>query len=526
MVTSSSDGSTPIIGAPQSTNAFIFVSSDTTIETISSNTNGVGTINNISRTLMTDDTGNIFVGIREAVSSSLSNLISEGGYVQIEEGSIATDYEPYTGGQPSPSPDYPQEINSIEGSLEFACNDNKGSSNQVTFDLGEEKLRSVGDVKDELVVDLDTGDYYKVENVGEVVLDGSDDETWNNIPDGTGKERYTSPIIQSLVYVGTKLCQSNYFKNDTSEEYYEDGTIKIAPSGGITIYDDLFTSLDNFKQWLSTHNTIVDYVLQNPTTVPLGTLSSEDLAKLSTFDGYNNLFINTNLGYMNIRVTYSTNTNYNENIILGDDSYYYGIVDNKQSLPEGKAKGTLCQTKDTKDFYIYNGEEWVPVDKTASFDLSNYLSKDNTTPYSPSDRYNPATKQYVDTNIQGLRIPTKVSQLENDSKYITENTNTLVNYYNKNNTYNKKEVDALIDSSGITPVSITLNGQKTTDANFYAPASGGTANQILISQGDAAPVWQNNTAVQTVNQDIKLVISDTQPEAPSSGFILWVDSKK
>lgn len=445
---------------------------------------------------------------------------------QFEEGSTSTEFEPYTGSQPSPSPDYPQEINSIEGSLEFTCNDNKGSSNQVTFDLGEEKLRSVGDVKDELVVDLDTGDYYKVENVGEVVLDGSTDENWANVPDGTGKERYTSSIIQNLVYTGTKLCQSNYFKSSTSENYYEDGTIRIAPSGGVTIYDDLFTSVDNCKQWLSTHNTIVDYILQKPTTKKLGTLSSEDLAKLSTFDGYNNLFINTNLGYMNIRVTYSTNTNYNENIILGDDSYYYGIVDNKQSLPEGKAKGTLCQTKDTKDFYIYNGEEWVPVDKTASFDLSNYLSKDNTTPYSPSDRYNPATKQYVDTNIQGLKIPTKVSQLENDSNYITENTNTLVNYYNKNNTYNKKEVDALIDSSGITPVSVTLNGQKTTDANFYAPASGGTANQILVSQGDAAPVWQNNTAVQTVNQDIKLVISDTQPEAPSSGFILWVDSTK
>lgn len=577
--------------------------------------------------------------------------------LQIQNGTEVKPYEPYTGGQPSPSPDYPQEINSIEGNLEFACrgknllnasdelngvyrginilsenqklnfsgtteatyintklikfdeiltsgtsfyfnvvsnapspvtfkiwgyNSNnklistfntyaghvikpledvvkwslvcekmtigsaydfdvtiqleKGTQateyepyvepNEVTFDLGEEKLRSVGDVKDELVVDLSTGDYYKVENVGEVVLDGSTDESWFNVPDGTGKERYTSSIIQNLVYTGTKLCQSNYFKSSTSENYYEDGTIRIAPSGGVSIYDDLFTSVDNCKQWLSTHNTIVDYILKTPTTKKLGTLSPEDLAKLSTFDGYNNLFINTNLGYMNIRVTYSTNTNYNENIILGDDSYYYGIVDNKQFLPEGKAKGTLCQTKDTKDFYIYNGEEWVPVDKTASFDLSNYLSKDNTTPYSPSDRYNPATKQYVDTNIQGLKIPTKVSQLENDSNYITENTNTLVNYYNKNNTYNKKEVDALIDSSGITPVSVTLNGQKTTDANFYAPTSGGTANQILVSNGNAAPEWQNNTAVQTVNQDIKLVISDTQPEAPSSGFILWVDSTK
>lgn len=361
-------------------------------------------------------------------------------YPMLELGSTATSHEPYTGGQPSPSPDYPQEINSIEGSLEFACrgknllnatreeyvssgltvsfdNSNmyingattqnakyvgtpyklgkgtytlslnilkgnitssdtgaifylyegisytllnepivlksktKGYStftleketnvtlglfarttetfnnvvlqyqvtkgenpdynfepyvepNKVTFNLNDEKLRSVGDVKDELVVDLSTGDYYKVENVGEVVLDGSTDENWGNVPDGTSKERYTSSIIQNLVYIGTKLCQSNYFKSGTSENYYEDGTIRIAPSGGVSIYDDLFTSMDNFKQWLSTNNTIVNYILKKPTTKKLGTLSAEDLAKLKTFKGYNNVTVNTNLGLMNIRFTY------------------------------------------------------------------------------------------------------------------------------------------------------------------------------------------------------------------------------
>lgn len=357
-------------------------------------------------------------------------------YPMLELGSTATSYEPYTGGQPSPSPDYPQEINSIEGSLEFACRDrnliqNNASSqtindvifivkddgsvivngtatsrailflfannenpiklipgnyslksgktsgasflqievknllgesryitssntpnnnvvinegdvlvagyigvdqgqtatndhiypvfqkgatstkyepyvepNKVTFNLNDEKLRSVGDVKDELVVDLSTGDYYKVENVGEVVLDGSTDENWGNVPDGTSKERYTSSIIQNLVYTGTKLCQSNYFKSGTSENYYEDGTIRIAPSGGVSIYDDLFTSMDNFKQWLSTNNTIVNYILKKPTTKKLGTLSAEDLAKLKTFKGYNNVTVNTNLGLMNIRFTY------------------------------------------------------------------------------------------------------------------------------------------------------------------------------------------------------------------------------
>lgn len=36
-------------------------------------------------------------------------------FVQIEKGSTATKYEPYTGGKPSPSPDYPQKISSING---------------------------------------------------------------------------------------------------------------------------------------------------------------------------------------------------------------------------------------------------------------------------------------------------------------------------------------------------------------------------------------------------------------------------
>lgn len=35
--------------------------------------------------------------------------------IQLEQGSIATDYEEYTGRQPSPNPDYPQEVKVVEG---------------------------------------------------------------------------------------------------------------------------------------------------------------------------------------------------------------------------------------------------------------------------------------------------------------------------------------------------------------------------------------------------------------------------
>lgn len=43
----------------------------------------------------------------------------------LEKSSSATDYEPYTGGQPSPNPDYPQEIKTITGNLKItSCNKN------------------------------------------------------------------------------------------------------------------------------------------------------------------------------------------------------------------------------------------------------------------------------------------------------------------------------------------------------------------------------------------------------------------
>ena len=38
---------------------------------------------------------------------------------------------------------------------------------------------------------------------------------------------------------------------------------------------------------------------------------------------------------------------------------------------------------------------------------------------------------------------------------------------------------------------ITLNGAATADPTFYAPTTGGTAGQQLVSGGDGAPVWQN-----------------------------------
>ena len=51
----------------------------------------------------------------------VSYLTANAGTAMVSKGSTATPYEPYTGGKPSPSPDYPQEITSVDApSLELS----------------------------------------------------------------------------------------------------------------------------------------------------------------------------------------------------------------------------------------------------------------------------------------------------------------------------------------------------------------------------------------------------------------------
>ena len=93
---------------------------------------------------------------------------------------------------------------------------------------------------------------------------------------------------------------------------------------------------------------------------------------------------------------------------------------------------TTLSEQNVYDEYIYINNAWEKIGSTA-IDLSNYLAKDNTTAYTPTGDYNPATKQYVDSSvtnqatteetISGLKtfttlpessvVPTENSQLVN-----------------------------------------------------------------------------------------------------------------
>lgn len=72
-----------------------------------------------SKTLENAEVSKVCFNIVEGKSYDISNIL-----IQIEKGSVATSYEPYTGGIPSPSPDYPQEIKRVVNPVVKVCGKN------------------------------------------------------------------------------------------------------------------------------------------------------------------------------------------------------------------------------------------------------------------------------------------------------------------------------------------------------------------------------------------------------------------
>lgn len=65
--------------------------------------------------------------------SAKGDIINETTNIMLNDGDIALPYEPYTGGKPSPSPDYPQEIKSVVNPIVKVTNEDGTKSQTVTL---------------------------------------------------------------------------------------------------------------------------------------------------------------------------------------------------------------------------------------------------------------------------------------------------------------------------------------------------------------------------------------------------------
>lgn len=140
------------------------------------------------------------------------NKIKQRYHIQVEEGTVATPYEPY-------------------------------KSNILTSSE-EVVLRGIGNVKDTL--DVSIGE--KVERIGEIVLDGSEDENW------TYNGQYDVFVCEDLIY------NNNYLSTHLLEKTTWNGVVRfdLTPSHyGIT-------SASSGREYLSQNPITIQYELATP----------------------------------------------------------------------------------------------------------------------------------------------------------------------------------------------------------------------------------------------------------------------
>ena len=222
--------------------------------------------------------------------------IEKGDYVDFTDIIITMDnedmtYEPYG---VSPSPDYPSEIESVgtyneeTGKYEIELKVTNGTDTNTSLFVLDQPLRSLPNgAKDELVIE--NGRAKIIKRIGKVVLDGS--ETWIKLQIGSTGKYYFQHTPRDLGQVtSNSSVLSNYFVQSTtwSEQsvgIWFDKNLIIKTEGSLNNTE----TVDDFKTWLSTHNTQVDYELAEPQIIELGD------GVVPYIDGINYMHISSNM---------------------------------------------------------------------------------------------------------------------------------------------------------------------------------------------------------------------------------------
>lgn len=180
---------------------------------------------------------------------------ADGNIVQFVKGTLVGDYEPYVGGQPSPNPSYPQDINVVTGTQTISIN---GTNYPIS--LGSIELFSSS--SDYIHKD---GDNWKVhKGTGKVTLDGS--ESWAKASANSGYRFWTGKATDIKVATDAvlKANRLGVAQGDTWDNYGISGS--YTPTR-IYIRDVLFNDMtvEQLQEWLTTHNIIAYYTLATPT---------------------------------------------------------------------------------------------------------------------------------------------------------------------------------------------------------------------------------------------------------------------
>lgn len=169
--------------------------------------------------------------------------------LQLEIGSTATDYEPYVGGVPAPSPDYPQPITNITGDQTI---------DGYLIQLGSIELCKIGTYQDYIYKDSND-DWYVHKAIGKLTPNGTEDWFSSDInrydldvPDAALGSASNNPIISTHFISRFALIDNSIFLSGVGHR--------------LSIYDNNFgNDLTSFKNWLGSNTVDVYYALDTST---------------------------------------------------------------------------------------------------------------------------------------------------------------------------------------------------------------------------------------------------------------------
>ena len=220
----------------------------------------------------------------EGETVSLSNTVTA---------PVTIDLKGNTSQEGTPTPEAPQDIHVVSGDNTITVSNSDNTQSQsYPINLGEIELCKIGNYQDSIV--KDNGKWFLHKEIGKVVFDGS--ESWSINTSYTYNVFYrTLNNYARISNAQTTYCE--YYKGienaagiaDFGNNYNNSIGVRTANDNIKDIYisNNSITSASDFKTWLSTHNTVVYYVLANPTYTEItdSTLISQ-LEAIAGAEGY------------------------------------------------------------------------------------------------------------------------------------------------------------------------------------------------------------------------------------------------
>ena len=212
----------------------------------------------------------------------------------LEDTSVTADtfvYEKFTGGQPSPNPEYPQEIKTLKGFNKEQIEIN-GHIYEPYNCLG---VKRVGDNRQERIDYIDLqgnellstdkikvdskGNVKLIKNWGKVVLDGSESGWYfNSQQHGFSINGQIGTSISPIMLSNSFICENTY-TTWTGENKFGSNV-----SGTLWFQTTVASSVADFKAWLSTHNITVYYQLATPQEIDLGKTTIKSLKGMNNVE--------------------------------------------------------------------------------------------------------------------------------------------------------------------------------------------------------------------------------------------------